>query len=202
MNDSNVDYSFDPDTKLMVAFAAGDDSAFEKIVERFRRQVYSTIYRYIADANQADDCSQDVFLRLYRMRRSYRPNARLSTLVYRIATNLCLNFIRDYKRKRMASLDEPVGDERPLAAMLENGGAKGPSEVLEAGERAEIVRKALEMIPPRQRMALLLHRFEGLSYADIADVMETNVAAVKSLLSRARSSLADALKADIEAGNL
>ncbi len=186
----------------MVRFAAGDDGAFDRIVENFQRQVYATVYRYIADAGQAEDIAQEVFLRLYKMRRSYRPKARLSTLVYRITLNLCLNFIRDSARRRMTSLDEPLDEERSLKAAIEDAGAARPAERLEAAERAEIVRAALDSIPPRQKTALLLHRFEGLSYSDIAEVMETNVAAVKSLLSRARASLADALEADIEAGNL
>jgi RNA polymerase sigma-70 factor (ECF subfamily) len=186
----------------MIQFAAGDDGAFDRIVENFQRQVYATVFRYIADAAQADDLAQEVFLRLYKMRRSYKPTARLSTLVYRITVNLCLNFIRDTARRRMASLDEPIDEKRSLKAAIEDAGAQEPVERLEAAERAGIVRRALDLIPPRQKTALLLHRFEGLSYADIAEVMETNVAAVKSLLSRARASLADALQADIDAGNL
>lgn len=196
------DYRLDPDTALMVRFTEGDDDAFERIVENFQRQVFGLIYRYIGQSSQAEDCAQEVFLRLYRMRKSYRPTARLSTLVYRITSNLCLNYIRDEKKRRMISLDSPRGDGGVPIGTLVAGDSKDAAAPLEAEERAAIVRNAMERIPPRQRMALLLHRFEGLSYADIAGAMETNVSAVKSLLNRARTSLAEALESDIDAGNL
>ncbi len=203
MTDEPRDFSLDPDARLMLDFAAGDDSAFDLLVERFGRQVFGLIYRYVSDSGRAEDCAQEVFLRLYRMRDSYKPAARLSTLVYRITANLCLNLVRDERRRKMVSLDEPRGEnEAPISSYLPDESAPEASERLEADERARIVRNALDTIPPRQRMALLLHRFEGLSYADVASTMQTNVAAVKSLLSRARASLAAALQKDLDAGNL
>lgn len=196
-------YTEDPSTRMMVDFADGDDGVFENIVRHFDRQVYGTIYRYLGNSSMAEDCAQEVFMRLYKMRASYRPTARLSTLIYRITTNLCLNTIRDQSRRRMVSLDaRSHADERPLKASLCDDGAAEASVHAEADERARIVRDALDRIPPRQRMALVLHRFEGLTYADIADTMSINVAAVKSLLSRARNSLADALRSDLENGNI
>lgn len=196
------DYTLDPDTALMVRFVAGDIVAFERIVENFQRQVFGLIYRYLGQSSQAEDCAQEVFLRLYRMRGSYRPSARLSTLVYRITSNLCLNYIRDEKKRRMISLDRPLGESDVPIGSLVADDSQDAATLMEAGERAAIVREALGEIPPRQRMALLLHRFEGLSYADVAATMEINVSAVKSLLNRARTSLAEALERDIDAGNL
>lgn len=196
-------YSDDLDTRLMMRFAAGDDAAFEQIVEGFQRQVYGVIHRYLGGSPAAEDCAQEVFLRLYRMRKSYKPTARLSTLVFRIATNLCLNYRRDEARRRTVPLDAPFDEDgASLAATIPDESAPEAGETLESRERAAIVRKALERIPDRQRIALVLHRFEGLSYADIAEAMETNVDAVKSLLSRARASLAEVLRSEIEAGNL
>ncbi len=187
----------------MREFAAGSEEAFNKIVKNFERRVYGTAYRYVGNRQAAEDCVQEVFLRLYRMKKTYKPTARLSTLVYRVTTNLCLNFIRDERRRRMVSLDNQQSDDGvAIGALIRDERAGDPSTPLETRERAEIVRRALQRIPPRQRVALILHRFEALSYAGIADVMETNVAAVKSLLSRARASLAEALRSDIEAGNL
>ena len=196
------DYTLDPDTALMVRFVAGDTVAFERIVENFQRQVFGLIYRYLGQSSQAEDCAQEVFLRLYRMRGSYRPSARLSTLVYRITSNLCLNYIRDEKKRRMISLDRPLGESDVPIGSLVADDSQDAATLMEAGERAAIVQEALGEIPPRQRMALLLHRFEGLSYADVAATMEINVSAVKSLLNRARTSLAEALERDIDAGNL
>jgi len=196
------DYENDPDTRLMVRLAAGDESAFDRIVGNFERQVYGIIYRYIGNTAGAEDCAQEVFLRLYKTRKTYKPTARLSTLIYRITTNLCLNLLRDEKRRRMVSLDADYGDDTiPLSAFVAAEG-EAADEAAVAKERGAIVRAALAGIPDRQRMALVLHRFEGLSYADIAEAMDTNVDAVKALLSRARRSLAEALRADIEAGNV
>ncbi len=192
----------DGDTRLMMRLAAGEEGVFDEIVERFQRQVYGVIYRYIGNSSMAEDCAQEVFLRLYRMRKTYRPSARVSTLIYRITANLCLNAIRDTKRRRMLSLDAAYGDEEATLAQAVTAAEPSAEEKATGRERAEIVRKALTRIPDRQRIALVLHRFEGLSYADIAETMETNVDAIKALLSRARASLAMALKSDIEAGNL
>ncbi|MCD6405890.1 MAG: RNA polymerase sigma factor [Planctomycetes bacterium] len=203
MNGGSPSSAADPDTQLMREFTAGNEEAFDRIVKNFEHRVYGTIYRYVGSRAAAEDCAQEVFLRLYRMKKTYKPTARLSTLIYRITTNLCLNFIRDERRRRMVSLDDRKNDGSiAIGALIRDERAEDVSAALEARERAEIVRRALGRILPRQRVALVLHRFEGLSYAGIADVMETNVAAVKSLLSRARASLAEALRADIEAGNL
>lgn len=193
----------DPDTALMVRFTAGDEAAFDTLVRRFERQVFGVIHKYIGNAATAEDCAQEVFLKLYKLKRSYRPTARLSTLVYRITSNLCLNLIRDEARRRAVSLDESQGsEETTLAAALPETGTPEVSRRLEDEERAGIVRRALDKIPDRQRMALVLHRFEGLSYAEIAEALDANTDAVKALLSRARQSLAEALKKDIEAGNI
>jgi RNA polymerase sigma-70 factor, ECF subfamily len=196
-------FSQDPDTQLMMRFAAGDDRAFDRIVESFQRQVFGVIHRYLGGAPNVDDVSQEVFIRLYKMRKSYKPTAKLSTLVYRIAANLCTNVIRDEGRRRGVPLDAAYGDDdAPLSSSISDDTAAPPDQTIEERERAQIVRNALSKIPDRQRMALVLHRFEGLSYLEIAEALETNVDAVKSLLSRARQSLADELQKDIDAGNL
>lgn len=203
MNGDRKGFSDDRDTQLMMRFAAGDDKAFDLIVEAFQRQVYGVIHRYLGAAANADDCAQEAFLRLYKMRKSYKPTARLSTLLYRITANLCMNVVRDEARRRAVPLDQPYGeDETPLSSSIPDREAVSPDAALEARERRDIVRRALEKIPDRQRLALLLHRFEGLSYNEIAEAMETNVDAVKSLLNRARQSLVDQLQREIEAGNL
>lgn len=203
MTQGRPEYAQDPDTQLMMRFAAGDDGAFDAIVAAFQRQVFGIVHRYLGAAANAEDCAQEVFIRLYKMRKSYTPTARLSTLLYRITANLCTNVLRDETRRRMLPLDAPFGeDDAPLSASLPDTSATTADETLETRERAEIVRAALSRIPDRQRMALVLHRFEGLSYIEIAEALETNVDAVKSLLSRARQSLADELQKDLDAGNL
>jgi len=191
----------DYETRLMVRFAGGNDSAFDEIVERFQGRVFGIIHRYIGNSEYAADCAQEVFLRLYRMRRSYRPEARLSTLIYRITANLCLNYIRDSRKHRTLSLDF-AREDAPSIDLPAPGEATDVSAGMERREKARIVRAALDEIPPRQRVALVLHRFEGLSYKEIAEAMEINVAAVKSLLNRARNSLADRLQSEIENGNI
>lgn len=196
-------FAEDPDTRLMMAFAAGEDAAFDRIVKAFERQVFGITSRYLGNTPGAQDCAQEAFCRLYRMRATYAPTARLSTLIFRITTNLCLNHIRDESRRQTISLDTAYGrDETPLSATLVDGACPSGHDAAVAAERAAIVRAALGRIPDRQRMALVLHKFDGLSYNEIADAMGVNVDAVKSLLSRARTSLAEALKPEIDAGNL
>jgi len=202
VSEDREDYALDPDTRLMRAFSRGDDSAFDRIVENFQHKVFGIIHRYIGRSADAEDCAQEVFVRLYGMRGYYRPTARLSTLLYRITANVCLNYIRDEKKRRMVSLESSAGGEGTSIGALVADDSPGVAAPLEKEERARIVRRALDSIPPRQRMALVLHRFEALSYAEVAEAMETNVSSIKSLLHRARTSLAEALRKDIDAGNL
>jgi len=179
------------DTELMLRVREGDEGAFKEIVERYQRQILDLCFRYVCNQADAEEVAMDVFIQLYKSRQTYRPEAKLSTYLYRIAVNLSLNRIRDRKRKRLVSF-EFLKKDRPFDP--ESPDSERPDAVYEAGEREAIVRRALESLPEKQKTALLLRRYDELSYEEIAAVMDTSVSAVEALLFRARETLRKTLK--------
>ncbi|MBL4846072.1 MAG: RNA polymerase sigma factor [Planctomycetes bacterium] len=179
----------DPDVALMLALQAGDESALGVLIERNGRSVLNLAYRYLGDRSAAEDVLQESFLKLYQARERYRPEARLRTYLLRIATNLCISRLR---KKRPSSLDghreEGEGGIDPA-----DPEAPAPNQSLLTGELHERVRAAVMQLPERQRIAILLNKFEGLDYKETAAQIGLSVPATKSLLHRARMALKDAL---------
>jgi RNA polymerase sigma-70 factor, ECF subfamily len=180
----------DSDATLMLAFQRGDDGAFRVLFERHARAMVRFCHHFVRDAARAEELAQDVFVKLYRASNRYRPSARFRTFLYRIASNHCLNEIRrgEYgARAAEGRADAPTDpDVLPSAEPTPEASAEGA-----ALERA--VGALLERLPEKQRAALVLCRLEGLSYEEIADVLDTSVAAVKSLVHRATVSAAEVL---------
>jgi RNA polymerase sigma-70 factor, ECF subfamily len=179
---------------LMVRVGQGDRAAFRVLVERHQGPLTNFLHHLTSDQGQAEELAQDVLLRVYRAAPRYRPDARFTTWLYRIATNLALNALRARARKPTV----PLGDETSGPAGPERHSATAPDEPRpdEAFERDEIVRavgRAVRRLPERQRIAVVLHRFEGLSYHAIADVLSSSPDAVDALLRRAKEALRDAL---------
>jgi len=173
------------DNQLMLRVQQGDEDAFRRIVEAHQKPILNLCFRFVGNQQDAEEVAQDVFIHLYRSAATYRPTARLSTYLYRIAVNLSLNRIRDRKRKRLFSLDALKSDRR-LEPTHPDG---APDLILERMELQAQIRKALDSLPESQRTAVVLKRFEGLSYEEIADVMRCSVSAVESLLHRAKVGL-------------
>src|SRR5512141_226541 len=170
----------DPDAALMLAFQQGDEGAFRTLYERHARAMYGFCHHFVRDAARAEELAQDVFVNLYRARDRYRPSARFKTFLYRIASNHCLNELRrgEYAARRGPDPAEPADpDALPSSAASPEDAARGA-----ALERA--VGELLARLPEKQRAALVLCRLEGLSHEEIADVLETSVPAVKSLVHR------------------
>ena len=177
----------DEDALLMLALRAGDRSAFDALFRRWSAPLLRYLARMLRDAGTAEELVQEVFLRVYRARERYAPEARFSTWLYRIATNLALNELRRPRRREMhASLDEPGA--APLAAE-----APVPESALDARRLAARVEHELAQLPERQRAALCLSAVEGLSYADVAATLEISESAVKALVHRARTALIESL---------
>jgi len=198
-------YDTDPDVQLMLRFQRGDASAFDELVRRHQRAVVNLTHRYVGDPGAADDMAQDVFVRVHNARATYRPEAKFTTWLYRIATNLCLNEIRDREKYRPIPLSDRkrVGgeaEEGPPGALLDAGTAAPPSEGLERAELRRAVIDAVRALPPQQRMAVLLLRWHGCSYEEIAGALDTTVKAVKSLLSRAKENLKQRLERHLGPG--
>jgi RNA polymerase sigma-70 factor (ECF subfamily) len=189
---SNTTYLTDPDVQLMLRVKAGDEAAFAKIVANYQDRLISIFANLVDDQEQAEDLTQELFLRIYRARHGYEPNAKFSTWVFRIANNLASNSRRSRGRRKEVQLKTsesgPLG-VRPAEKLLADKSALMPTRLLDKSEMRQIVLDALESLNDRQRLALLLHKFEDLSYADIGDAMEMSPQAVKSLLSRARENL-------------
>ncbi len=175
----------DPDIELMLRFQKGDESAFEILVKKHTRGVLNLVYRYIGDAARAEDVAQDIFVKVYRARMKYEPKAKFSTWLYRIAVNHCLNEIRS--RKSQPALAAPIND------LLEEPAGEHPDSRLSRQELQRAVKAAIDSLPENQRMAVILARYEEMSYDEIASTLGLSLEAVKSVLFRAKENLKQAL---------
>ncbi|CAG0928083.1 ECF RNA polymerase sigma factor SigW [Planctomycetaceae bacterium] len=182
----------DPDNELMKRVGRGDDEAFKLLFERHNRLAWSVIYRQLGNVAAAEDLVQEAFLRVYRAAPRYEPSAKFSTWLYTVVTNLCLNYKRDRARDRLRL----VGSEEEGDNALEQLAAVEPDEHGddEAAKRTQAVKEAIASLPENQRMALILSRYEEKSYEEVAEILGVTVAAVKSLTSRARTTLKDKLQ--------
>lgn len=176
------------DKALMARVARGDHQAFRGLVLRHQRVVHAIAYRYLGDPADAEEIAQEAFCRLYAAAGRYRPEASFRTYLLRIVTNLCANRRARAYRTQEESRDPAVMDEGQAGSP---GG--DPRDRLLEAERAEAVRRAVLALPADQRIAMILFRFEGLSYEEIADSTGKSVASVTSALWRARGALRDSL---------
>jgi RNA polymerase sigma-70 factor (ECF subfamily) len=183
----------DLDTHLMHRLQQGDLTAFEDLISRHRESVVNLAYRFMGDRAEAEDALQEVFLRVFRARERYEPTARFSTWLYRIATNYCLNAVKARRSDRWTSLHAVDGDGEAFLPEIASEREPAPEERAEQTELAEVVRRAVESLPESQRMAIVLNKYHGQSYQEVAEAMELSVMAVKSLLMRARVNLKERL---------
>jgi len=179
------------DTELMLRVKEGDEEAFRQIVKRYQKPILDLVFRYVGNQEDAEEVAQDVFIRLYRAAHTYEPKAKLSTYLYRIAVNLSLNRIRDRKWKRFVSLEflRRGGEKDAMSS-----GIRAPDSLLEQKEKQQAVREAVDSLPPNQKTAVILKRFQELSYGEIAEVMDCSVSAVESRLHRAKQALQKKLR--------
>jgi RNA polymerase sigma-70 factor, ECF subfamily len=172
----------------MLDVKAGDHASFGLLLEKYRGPLVNFLYRMVHDRDAAEDLAQEAFLRVYRARRGYEPNAKFTTWLFRIATNLALNAARDGRHNRMAvSLDE-TGVESGLARELRDPGPNAEQNMLER-DRTRLVWQAVGELPERQRAAILLHKYDDLGYEEIAKILGCSESALKSLLFRAYEAL-------------
>ena len=186
----------DPDVRLMLEVRDDSASAFEELMMRYQSRVVTVLHHMIGDVDQAEDLAQEVFMRVYRSRKNYQPGAKFVTWLFTIANNVALNAIRSRGRRKelqVESYSSGVHAANPLDSMAVAGSAQMPARRIDKDEMRQIVRLAIESLNERQRMAVLLNKFEGMSYQEIADTMEMTPQAIKSLLSRARCNLRDIL---------
>jgi RNA polymerase sigma-70 factor (ECF subfamily) len=196
-NGAVLNAALDPagDAAIMLRVAAGDESSFNYLVGRYHRAIIHFLFRMVRNQAVAEELTQEVFLRVYRSRESYRAEAKFTTWLYRIATNLAVNHARDTKHERSAQtvyLDAPdeetgttpdVADDEPSV-----------EQKLMRDERMAAIRTHVMELPERQRMAVLMHKYQGMDYRQIGDVLKLSESATKSLLFRAYQTLRDKLK--------
>jgi len=183
------------DAEVMLRVKAGDDSAFDYLVRKYRRPLVSFMYRMARNSAAAEDLAQEVFLRVYRSRQTYEPSAKFTTWLYRIATNLAVNHARDTRKERpevTVSLDEP--DEETGTTMDVPDVSMTVEEKLVRQERLSAIRSKVEALPERQKLAVIMHKYQQMDYKQIADVLKLSESATKSLLFRAYESLREQLK--------
>jgi RNA polymerase sigma-70 factor (ECF subfamily) len=173
--------SGDPDVARMLAFARGNEDAFVELYRTHRDRIVSFAFRMLGDQAQAEEAAQDVFLKLYRARDGYEAKSRFSTFLYRIATNHCLNQ-RARLDQRLVNRDRSAGDDHEART-------RSQDQSLEHDELRQALRRALDLLPERQRAALLLVHYEGLSYHEAASAIDVTESALKSLIHRARLSM-------------
>jgi RNA polymerase sigma-70 factor (ECF subfamily) len=185
-------HALDEDVRLMLAFREGEAAAFDELFRRWSGPLLRYLERMVRDLSIAEELVQEAFLRVHRARDRYSPDARFSTWLYRIATNLALNELRR-PRRRAAHRSTDADDAPELAAA-----SPATDDVVDARRRGAAVAGALGQLPEKQRAALCLAAVEGLSYAEVAMALDVTEKAVKSLVHRARSTLASRL-AEVDA---
>lgn len=185
----------DPDVKLMLRFKEGNESAFRILFDKYKKKLVNFTYRFTNDRKTAEELAQEVFLRVYQAAPSYSPDARFSTWLFRIATNICLNESRRHRHElKTESLDASVDtDGHEIIKEVQDDSVQAPAEVLEEREMNIKLREAIMSLPEKQRAVILLHTYQGFSYREIGDQIGSSDSAVKSIIYRARQALITAL---------
>ena len=185
---------------MMRRVQAEEPGAFALLVERYQAPVLNTVFKYVGNRAISEELAQDVFVRIYRARKTYEQTARFDTWLYRIVFNLCVNATEYGKRRRALSLDadgRQEEDDGPRIA-VDDRNAATPLEQMEKRELQEQVRLAIARLPGQQKAALIMSRYQGMPYQEIAESLETSVEAIKSLLFRARENLRQLLAAYVQ----
>ena len=183
------------DVDVMLRVKTGDESAFAYLVQKYRRPMIGFMYRLCHNPSTAEELAQEVFLRVYRSRTSYEPTAKFTTWLYRIATNLAVNYARDTRHERPENpvrIDEP-DRETGTTPDLADDSLTAEEQILKR-ERLAAIRGKVNALPERQRVAVIMHKYQQMDYREIAGVLKLSESATKSLLFRAYETLREQLK--------
>ncbi len=192
--------AMDQDLELMRRIRRGDAESFEALLARHRAPLINFFLRMVRDRALAEDLAQEVFLRVYKARERWRPDAKFSTWLYRIATNLALNAIRDGKGKVWRTAPEDGEGEDEVARLPDP--QPGAEERIMLTDRGRIIRQAVESLPPNQRAAVILHKYQDVDYRQIAKILGVTESALKSLLFRAYETLRQRLEPLVREGQI
>jgi RNA polymerase sigma-70 factor (ECF subfamily) len=192
---SHVPYDSLSDAEVMLRAGTDENAAFEYLATKYHRPMIAFMYRMCHNQALAEELAQEVFLRVYRSRKTYAAEAKFTTWLYRIATNLAVNHARDHKVERsgkVVSLDEP--DEESGTTLDVADPTLNVEQNILRRERLEAIKKHVMALPEKQRAAVLMHKYQGMDYREIADVLKLSESATKSLLFRAYEALRERLK--------
>jgi RNA polymerase sigma-70 factor (ECF subfamily) len=190
----------DPDSELMVAYQQGDCKAFDYLLDKYHRPIVNFIYKFINNAADAEDLAQEVFLRIHRARAGYEPRARFAAWIYRIATNVTLKEIGRRRRMRFWSHNHNSAGGPEEEIQTPNPSPDAERRLI-SSEMGRVVRHAILALPPKERLALVLRRYQELSYRDIAEVMNCSEAAVKTYIHRGKLHVRDRILPYLEKGS-
>jgi RNA polymerase sigma-70 factor (ECF subfamily) len=191
----------DPDSKLMIAYQQGDQEAFDYLLDKYHRPIVNFIYKFVNNAAEAEDLAQEVFLRIHRARMRYEPRAKFASWIYRIAANLSLKEIGRRRRVFFWKGNHNANgrgeeEELPVPDPLPNAERR-----MISSEMGRIIRNAIQALPPKERLALVLRRYEDLSYRDIAEIMNCTEAAVKTYIHRGKLHVRDRILPYLQKGS-
>ncbi len=188
----------DPDVQLMLCFKDGDEDGFRKLFSKYQTQIINFCFRFCSDRQLAEDLAQEVFLRVYRAAKRYRPKARFSTWIYRIAVNVCLNESRKLKKRYLTqSIDRPFAnadDQGNRLPEYQDENQISADGMMASRQREEQIKAALKNLPKQQRVAVVLRIYNEFSYSEIASQMSVSEGKVKTLIFRGRQHLKQTLK--------
>jgi len=191
----------DPDAALMLLAKDGDMRAFEQLVEKYKQPIVSLMFRMLHDLSEAEDLAQTVFVRVYQSASRYEVSAKFSTWIFTIARHVCLNEIRRRSRHPAESIESSLPDtDEPATRQFEDHKTFTPPEAFLQNELEAKIQEALDELPEKQRLAVLLCRQDDLSYEEIARVLGLSLSATKSLIHRARETLKLRLKPYLQTG--
>lgn len=186
---TQADFKDDPGVALMLAWQGGDEGAFDELVSQYSGRVYSLLTRFLGHHPSREDFVQEVFLRVVRARDRYEPTAKFTTWLYRIVFNLSVNETQRASGRYPLSLDQPNGDGEPGRIEIEDTRDPDPTAAMQSSDVIHAVRRAIAALPENQRMAVVLAKFDDMSYLEIAKVLDSSEKAIKSLIHRARETL-------------
>ncbi len=192
--------AMETDLELMLRVRRGDADSFEELLRRYRLPLVGFFCRMLRDRALAEDLAQEVFLRVYKARERYQPEARFTTWLYRIATNLALNALRD-RRAEVTLGEEENADGEPRRERFVDPMPSAEQRLIDV-DRERLVRQAVEALPPNQRAAVILHKYQEVDYRQIAGILKLSESAVKSLLFRAYETLRVRLQPLLRGGQI
>lgn len=185
------------DEALMEALAGGDHRAFEELLSRYETPVLTFCYAFMRHRDAAEDMAQETFLRVFRNARHYKPIAKFTTWLYKIAANLCINELKKRDLRKAVSLDDPAGPDPDGSRIVGRiASSQGPAPLTEAERREAqaLIDKAIQHLPDDQRTTLVMVEYHHMAYQDIAEILGVTVSAIKMRVKRARETLREALK--------